>query len=91
MSSVCIGFMDATGSGRANNPVDLDVELTGPQGCEVFTVSATVWSPKRARSIMGGQCLGSIDHVRGRDELFQEIKALWQKYHLNNLHAGTIA
>lgn len=64
---------------------------TTPEYYEI-SLCGWVWNERRTDCIMGGQCL---DHLRATserlrdDSLFKELFGLWQRWHLNGLHAGT--
>lgn len=86
------GKIDATGRGRKAHLVEVKVELReNKNGFPVFSASGNVWNHMHTDIIIGGQCLDSIKRVPMNNALFQEIKALWMKYHLNDMHAGTKA
>jgi hypothetical protein len=59
-----------------------------------FSVCGEVWYPNKSDVFMCGQCIDSIweyygDQIKDKD-LFLEIKDLWEKYHLNDMNAGTL-
>lgn len=84
------GKIDAYGRGRKANRVTVEVELRANRdGFPVFSASGDVWNTKDTDIIMGGQMLDDVKHVPKNDPLFQEIKRLWKKHHLNDVHAGT--
>lgn len=90
--TLSFGKIDA---GNANKRKLNLVEVTlclkqNDNGSPCFTASASVWNAKHTDIIMGGQCLDHIDHVPENDDLFQEIKGFWMRYHLNDMYAGTI-
>lgn len=51
---------------------------------EVFSACGTIG--RRC----GGQCLDDMLEFLKDDEVFVKIYNYWKKYHLNNMHAGTI-
>ena len=76
-----------------NCNVIVSIELKSPNTKPVFTASANV---KKGRdTIAAGQCLDDIykcfDRTREDFKLFETIYHMWSKWHLNDLHAGTIA
>lgn len=99
------GGIDATGSGIRNNQVEVTVRLdekkktTRMIGDEKdwvleFGVSACVYSVGRKDIICGGQCLDTLRREYpelANNALYCKIYDLWEKYHLNTLHAGTPA
>ena len=77
---------------RKENLVEIEMELReNSDGHPVFTACGNVWNRTHTDILMGGQCLDEIGHVPVNDGLFQEIVGLWQRYHLNDLNAGTQA
>lgn len=85
------GKVDGYNIGRENCLVTADIELTD-DGC--FSATANLWKPSNTDIIMGGQCIDFLyqeyEKLRNNPE-FCELKDLWEKYHLNNFHAGTKA
>ena len=82
----------AVDSKRRINEIKVTIELKYDKGKDfpVFSASGEVWDNKKWDNdiIMGGQCLDTLaEYVK--TPLFTEIYDLWQKYHLNDLNAGT--
>ncbi len=91
-TKINFGKIDARKRGRRDNLVELEVELRSTSdGFPVFSVVGEVLNHICSQWIMGGQCLNEIENVPVNNELFQEIKSLWKKYHLNDTKAGTLA
>lgn len=90
--TISFGKIDARGSGRKANLVEVTVSLKmNRNGFPEFSASGDVWNTRMTDIIMGGQCLDHIRSVPINNTLFQEIKQLWKKYHLNGMNAGTKA
>ena len=53
-----------------------------------FTASGNIWNHCHSNIYSGGQNLDEIAKYI-KTPLFQKIHTLWEKYHLNGLHAGT--
>lgn len=86
------GKIDATGRGRKAHLVEIEVELReNKNGFPVFSASGIIWNHMHSDGLMAGQLLDEIKKVPVNNALYQEIKALWRKYHLNDMHAGTKA
>lgn len=86
------GKISAYKNGRKENEVELEVELRkNKDGFPELSVVGAVWNRIHTDWVMGGQCLDDIQRVPMNNSLFQEIKGLWKKYHLNGMHAGTKA
>ena len=78
--------------GRKAYLVEVKMELkNNKNGFPVFSVSGGVWNTIGTDYVWAGQILDEIKSVPVNNALYREIKALWKKYHLNNLHAGTKA
>lgn len=65
-----------------------DTEHT-PKWC--YSCSASVYNHIGTDILIGGQCLDSLVPYFKDNELFNTLYRLWKNYHLNDLHAGTIA
>ena len=80
------GKVDYLGIGKKNCPVEVEVELD-ENG--VFTASGMIYNHMKTDCYCGGQCLDTIAKYVD-DKTFNEIYTLWKKWHLNDMHAGTI-
>lgn len=73
------------------NLVRLDVTLKIEGEKTIFSASGEVWQSNMRDIEMGGQCLDSIwAEFSGQIEdptLFKQIMRLWEKFHLNDMHA----
>lgn len=57
-----------------------------------LSICGSIWNCKHTDILCGGQCLDTIAEYRDQltePELFDELLQLWEKYHLNGMHAGT--
>lgn len=74
-----------------SNLVRLNVTLEVKDGKTNFSASGEVWQSNMRDIVMGGQCLDSIwTEFSGQLEnptLFKQIMRLWEKFHLNDMHA----
>ena len=73
---------------RKINPVEVDVTLYTRDNKVVFTASGTIYNSRKTDVYCGGQCLDEIAKYL-HNAKFRTIYKLWQKYHLNDMHAGT--
>ena len=82
-------------SARRINAVDVMLDLReNEQGKPVFSASACAWNGRHTDWSMGGQCLDTIAErckTLRHNPLYSEILGLWQRNHLNDMHAGTPA
>lgn len=86
------GKIDYYSTGRKINAVEVDFGLREySNGSVSFTASCKVWNHIHTDIIAEGQMLDANEllEIEAKSKLFKTIKELWQKYHLNNLHAGT--
>lgn len=90
---ISFGKVDYNENGRRNHPVELEIRLKNYPERPVFTVCCNVWQTNRNDIVMGGQCLNSVWEYYSEQltnaELYKEIMDLWEKYHLNDMNAGT--
>lgn len=77
---------------NATNRVTIEVELKDTKKGEVFSASGKVWTESGSDIVMGGQCLDELAQYESisNNETFKLIYDMWEKHHLNNLHAGTV-
>ncbi len=57
-----------------------------------LSICGNVWNGNHRHILAGGQCLDTIAQYRAElndPAFFNELYALWKKYHLNGMHAGT--
>ena len=79
-------------SKRKINEVVVRLELKdNKDGKPVFTASCEVWNSKHTDIVMGGQCLDDVARLcpLKYNKRYMEIVGLWQRNHLNDMHAGT--
>ena len=80
------GKIDYNHTGRKENLVTVEMEYKTDGEKKRFSVSANVWNRLHTDIVAGGQCLDRIaKHMK--DPLYFEILRLWEKYHLNDMHA----
>ena len=85
----------AIASNRRINSVDVTLELSqDKQGRDVFSACAYAWNNLHTDIVTGGQCLDTLagrSRALRNNRLYMEILGLWQRNHLNDMHAGTRA
>lgn len=91
--TISFGKVDGYGNGRKTCEVTLELELReDKEGRPVFSVCGNLWNCQHTDILRGGQCVGSLaEHYKSlrNNKLYMRILDLWQKYHLNDMHAGT--
>lgn len=87
------GKVDFDGNGKKECLVTIEMELKYSKKGPVFSAMGNVWDKKRYDIHWGGQCIADIwseyRHQLSNKELYREIMGLWEKYHLNDMRAGT--
>ncbi len=74
------------------NLVELEMKLKPARnGKPVFSVSGDVWNASHSDILCGGQCVDDIyrdfaSQIKN-PSLYLEIMQLWEKWHLNDMHA----
>jgi hypothetical protein len=87
--TISFGKVDGYNIGRKNCEVMLTMNLT-EDNC--FSVSGELWNNLHTDIIRGGQCINALYNdfpELQQNKLYCEIMELWQKYHLNDMKAGT--
>lgn len=90
---------------RRINPVDVTIELRECGGEPTYlhgifagytptytelSICGNIWNARHTDIVCGGQCIDTIaEYVR--TPKMQQILAMWQKFHLNGMNAGTTA
>lgn len=84
------GKIDLYDCGRKINEVQLIVELKNADTEKpVFSVCGKAWNIRHTDIVCSGQCLDRLEPFFTNNKRFKLIKSLWDKYHLNDCHAGT--
>lgn len=85
------GKIDFENTGKAINAVTVEINLRESKKGLVFTASGYVWNLPHTDILIGGQCLGELATFRKlrNNKTFKIIFEMWEKYHLNDMHAGT--
>lgn len=79
------GKIDFEGRGKSNAVV---VEVKYDNGN--FSACGEIWNRSHTDVVCGGQCLDTIAQYIKDDPIFDEIYYLWQRYHLNDMHAECV-
>jgi hypothetical protein len=83
-----LGLVDGYGIGRKNCEANITFELTDDGK---FSMQAEVWKPNHNDIIMGGQCVDEVLKLAhlSKQPKYKTMIDTWNKYHLNDLQAGT--
>ena len=88
-----LGKMDYNETGKYTHPVVLEVELREHDKLKngELSICGEVWLPSRRDITVGGQCYDSIDPNLLQPEyreLCQEVREVWERWHLNDMRVG---
>ena len=78
------------GSQKKVNQVEIEIELKECKEGPVFSACAFVYNSRHTDCVAGGQCLDSLLKFFSGNEDFRNIYMLWERNHLNDMHAGTV-
>lgn len=82
-----LGKVAARGGWKVN-AVELELELrTSETGVEL-SICGSIWNNMHTDIVSGGQNIDEIAKLFPRAWRVQRIKEIWQRWHLNHLHAG---
>lgn len=86
-----LGKLSRNGDKRAprNCEAVLTWELREQEGKPEFSAQGEVWNHLKTDIVQGGQCVEELAAKFPRDVRAQRICAVWVKYHLNGMNAGT--
>lgn len=82
-----VGKVDYNDSGRKNCTVTLEYALKDGG----FTMSGNIWNPRMTDIYSGGQCVDEIASYFPENETVQRMAAVWKRWHLNDMQAGSPA
>lgn len=81
------GKVDANGCGRKINAVDIKWELKDGR----FSMTGAIWNGSHTDWQSGGQNLEEIAELFPNNAKVQRMVAIWRRWHLNDMKAGTPA
>lgn len=84
-----LGKMDLNGTGKKLNRAE--IEMTFDPVHITLSISAGVWNRTGTDYLMGGQCVDEVAGFFPENPTAQRLLKLWQRWHLNNLKAGSPA
>lgn len=87
------GKIAYTNQNKRVNRVTVSVDLrTDPFDRPVLGISASIWNAQNTDIVCCGQCLDEIAKYKleHNQDLFNFLLYMWNKYHLNDMHAGTV-
>ena len=82
-----LGKVDGYGNGRKSCMADVEVEITDRNGYPELSICGDIWNNLHTNIIMGGQCLDTILGYFPRSAKVQRIVEVWERWHLNGMHA----
>lgn len=81
------GKVDYYGTGRAN----CEAELTWALQDGRFSMCAGIWRPNKSDLETCGQCIDTVADYFPDDPKVQRMRSIWQRWHLNDMRAGSPA
>lgn len=82
-----LGKCDAIGGGAKRNEAYITWEFKDGK----FSMCAEIWMASKRDIIMGGQCVREVAAFFPEDEKAQRMVEIWERWHLNDLVAGSPA
>lgn len=83
-----VGATDYHTRGRFNCKAYITWELRETDKGPEFSAQAEIWEPREGDCMTCGQCVDTVAALFPNNKRAQEIKAVWEKYHLNGMRAG---
>ncbi|MFQ5330249.1 MAG: hypothetical protein ACE5D4_09730 [Thermodesulfobacteriota bacterium] len=86
-----LGEVDYLGNGRKQCPVEVTIKIDRKDGDALYrglSICGSIWNHKHTDIYLGGQILGEILRLIPHDEKIARLHAIWERYHLNDMHAG---
>lgn len=87
MGKRTLGKIDYNGSGRRNCRAELTWSLENGR----FSMQAAVWNPRESDCYTCGQCVDEVVAYFPQDKQAQRMAAVWRRWHLNDMKAGSPA
>lgn len=96
-----LGKVDATGNGRKDNAVSIEIEvrrkdkkkrtvdLDYVNGYHELSIAGDVWNRSRTDIIMGGQCYDEIARLFPRNVAVRQLVTIWKRWHLNDMNSAS--
>ncbi len=86
-----LGKTDYYNSGKRNCECAITWRLEEKDGFLVFAMQAEVWQSNKRDILMGGQCVDKVAELFPDDAKAQRMRAIWDRWHLNDMNAGSPA
>jgi hypothetical protein len=80
-----LGKCDYNGDGRRNCAAYITWELRDGR----FSMQTEIWQPDRKDCLCCGQCVDTVAALFPDDAKAQRMFAIWQRWHLNDMRAGS--
>lgn len=84
--TIDLGKIDYNQSGRKNCRVTVDIEIRDDGE---LSICGNIWNPRGTDCYSCGQNLDEIGKLFPSSEKVQRIVAIWKRWHLNNMKAGS--
>ena len=86
-----LGKVDYNGNGRRNCAVDVEIKIRGKEGDTLYrelSICGNIWNHLHTDIYSGSQNLDEILRVKKGNKKVRRIHDIWERYHLNDMHAG---
>lgn len=83
--TINLGKIDYNGRGRKTNQVEIEVRLEEGK----LSICGSIWNNIHSDIYSGGQNIEEIASLFPHNKRVQRIKQVWERYHLNDLAAGS--
>lgn len=84
---ISLGKVDYNRSGRRNCEAEIEIELDNGR----LSICAGIWNPRHSDYYTCGQCVDTVAAFFPKNKKVQEIVQVWDRWHLNDMRAGTPA
>ena len=87
--TINLGKIDYLNNGKKNCEVVIKIELIEKEEGLVLSIIGHIYNHIKTNSYAGGQCYDTISKFFPHNKKVQRIVEIWERYHLNDLRAGT--
>jgi len=85
------GKIDYDNSGEKKCRVTIEVNLNQKEKGTCLSICGNIWNPRETDIYCGGQCYDTLKELFPHNQKMKRIIEVWERYHLNDMKAGTPA